>query len=162
MAISWPCIVRRKCAIGRSSWRAWRTKSPSSATSRMVRSCGCYPRTPTSNPSASTSRKTRSSSKGWWWESCGEAKLWPPELNVRRASAALRVARERLEIGFKNEKSHWQFRSQPAAVVEYGSVGGRHVGPHAAHQEIQRRPFRFGARADVVRRDPHQGFGRLR
>src|SRR6185369_12336859 len=76
MAIWWPCIVRRKCAIGRSSWRAWKTKSRSSATSRKAPWCGSCPRTRTSNPSRSTSRKTRSSSKAWWVCS-EEERRWP-------------------------------------------------------------------------------------
>ena len=48
-----PCIARPRCAIGRSSLPAWKTKSPSNAIARKARSCGFCLKMPTSSPSGS-------------------------------------------------------------------------------------------------------------
>src|SRR3984885_8272113 len=78
MEIWWPCIARPRFAIAKSWSRAWKTKSPSSATGKKAPSYGCCPKMTTSNPFASISKSSPWLSKGWSSACFVVVKTWMP------------------------------------------------------------------------------------
>src|ERR1700733_3971008 len=78
MEIWWPCIARPRFAIAKSWSRAWKTKSPSSATGKKAPSYGCCPKMTTSNPFASISKSSPWLSKGWSSACFVAVKTWMP------------------------------------------------------------------------------------
>src|ERR1700677_5196073 len=78
MEIWWPCTARPRFAIAKSWSRAWKTKSPSSATGKKAPSYGCCRKMTTSNPFASISKSSPWLSKGWSSACFVVVKTWMP------------------------------------------------------------------------------------